>query len=166
MTALGSGRDLSPFTSRQGWESIANTLLDRIGSGRYAGRMPSQDEIAAEFGVSRGTAQRAERRLAARNVIYRVGSAYYVRPEKGALPDPQARVRETLLGQMASGKLRAGDLVPFKQQLAKELDVSSATVSKALTALAADGRVRFQHGIGYYVTHKGAALADREGGQQ
>lgn len=66
---------------------IAATLQHRIETGEYTRKVPSRAEIAAEFGVSLATAQRALGRLSGRGIIAAShGSGHYVR---GPLPAAQ-----------------------------------------------------------------------------
>ncbi len=62
---------------------------------------------------------------------------------------------------VASGALPAGTAVPSVRELARELRVNPATVSKAYQRLTADGALEVRRGEGTYVAERSAgALAD------
>ncbi|MEE4273496.1 MAG: GntR family transcriptional regulator [Thermoanaerobaculales bacterium] len=65
---------------------------------------------------------------------------------------------------VASGALPAGTAVPSVRDLARELRVNPATVSKAYQQLTADGALEVRRGEGTFVTKRSAgALADERG---
>lgn len=87
-------------------------------------------------------------------------------------PTPLYRqVKQILLGRIARGAWRPGELVPAEPKLAQELGVSSGTVRKALDELATENLVVRQQGRGTFVaTHTPASslfhffrLVDAEG---
>jgi GntR family transcriptional regulator len=57
----------------------------------------------------------------------------------------------TVLAEIESGNLVAGDKLPHEPDLAKELGVSRETVNQALTMLARRGYLRRRRGIGTFV---------------
>jgi len=62
---------------------------------------------------------------------------------------------------VASGALPAGTAVPSVRELARELRVNPATVSKAYQRLTADGALEVRRGEGTFVAERSAgALAD------
>ena len=62
---------------------------------------------------------------------------------------------------VASGALPAGAAVPSVRELARELRVNPATVSKAYQLLVADGALEVRRGEGTFVTERSAGtLAD------
>lgn len=78
------------------WHRVYLVLRSRIEAGRYAadGRLPSEHEIVAEFGVARVTARRALAELEAEGWIERApGRGTRLRPEAGV-----REVRATLEG--------------------------------------------------------------------
>lgn len=63
------------------WTTIAATLADEIGAGRYAAgdRLPSEAQLAARFGVNRHTLRRAVAHLADRGIVQsRMGAGVFV----------------------------------------------------------------------------------------
>jgi GntR family transcriptional regulator len=65
---------------------------------------------------------------------------------------------------VASGALPVGTAVPSVRELARELRVNPATVSKAYQRLTADGALEVRRGEGTYVAERpaGAQAAERE----
>jgi len=62
---------------------------------------------------------------------------------------------------VASGALPVGTAVPSVRELARELRINPATVSKAYQRLTADGALEVRRGEGTFVAHRPAgALAD------
>jgi GntR family transcriptional regulator len=91
-SALGPARLLAELTGRSPmplWHRVYLVLRGRIEAGRYApdGRLPSEHEIVAEFGVARVTARRALAELEAEGWIERA-------PGRGTRLRPRAGVRE------------------------------------------------------------------------
>ena len=64
---------------------------------------------------------------------------------------PSERIAADLRRKIETGELRPGDQLPTVAQLARDHDVSSATVSKALASLVAEGLVVTRHGWGSFV---------------
>ncbi len=63
------------------WATIAATLADEIGAGRYAvgDRLPSEAQLAARFGVNRHTLRKAVAHLADRGLVRsRMGAGVFV----------------------------------------------------------------------------------------
>src|SRR5215475_6026815 len=66
------------------WRQIELILLGQIRDGRYAGseRLPSENDLAAQFGVNRHTARQAIAGLVRRGVIFkRKGGGSYLVPD-------------------------------------------------------------------------------------
>jgi GntR family phosphonate transport system transcriptional regulator len=66
------------------WKQIESVLLEQIREGRFAGaeRLPSENDLADQFGVNRHTARRAIAGLVQRGVIFkRKGGGSYLVPE-------------------------------------------------------------------------------------
>jgi len=66
------------------WKQIETSLLQQIKDGRFkgTGRLPSEFDLAAEFGVNRHTARQAIAALVQRGVLFkRKGGGSYVVPE-------------------------------------------------------------------------------------
>ncbi|MFB7248175.1 GntR family transcriptional regulator [Streptomyces populi] len=99
--AVADGRDRSPQPPRSHRE-VADELRSRIRSGelRAGRRMPTQAELADEFGVERGTVRRALRILQSERLLVNAskGSPATVasRPER-ALTGPHSRPQSTMV---------------------------------------------------------------------
>jgi GntR family transcriptional regulator len=61
-------------------------------------------------------------------------------------------VRSSLLSQLRSGRYLSGDKLPNEDGLAKEFDVSRATVREAVQGLIEAGYLDRKHGLGTFVT--------------
>ena len=64
-----------------------------------------------------------------------------------ALP-PYQQVIAHIRGQIESGILASGDLIPSDRQMAAEWGISRATAQKVIAALRAEGLVETEHGVG------------------
>ncbi len=62
------------------------------------------------------------------------------------------RVKQDLARQIEEGTLQPGDLVPSERELCAHYGVSSITVRRALSDLAAEGRLMRQVGVGTFIT--------------
>lgn len=75
------------------------------------------------------------------------------------------QIMDQVRAQIASGRLKAGDLVPSVRQMAVDLAVNMMTVSKAYSRLEADGVLERDRGTGMRVRAVGsvsARVADRQ----
>jgi GntR family transcriptional regulator, transcriptional repressor for pyruvate dehydrogenase complex len=78
---------------RKAYEQVADQLLDMINSGalKPGDRLPSEAELAADFGVSRTTVREAMRILATRNLIQTrkgmAGGHFIVEPTVGSISE-------------------------------------------------------------------------------
>jgi GntR family transcriptional regulator len=64
------------------------------------------------------------------------------------------RVRDELVGRIASGRVEPGGRLPPEPELAEELGVSRATLREALRSLEEDGFVTRTQGAGTYATRR------------
>lgn len=62
------------------------------------------------------------------------------------------QVKDYLLEQIRSGKLKVGEQLPTERELMNTMHVGRATVRSALSELEHDGRVVKRHGIGTFVS--------------
>ena len=62
------------------------------------------------------------------------------------------RVERSIRELIASGQLGPGGRLPSERQLAKQLDAGRTTIRLILTKLAAEGKIRSEHGRGYFIT--------------
>ncbi|MDX6631750.1 MAG: hypothetical protein QOH00_3996, partial [Gaiellales bacterium] len=78
---------------RKAYEQVADQLLQMINSGELkpGDRLPSEAELAADFGVSRTTVREALRILATRNLIHTrkgmAGGHFIVEPTVGSISE-------------------------------------------------------------------------------
>ncbi|MBV1774999.1 histidine utilization repressor [Burkholderiaceae bacterium DAT-1] len=61
-------------------------------------------------------------------------------------------IKRYVLEEIESGRLRAGDLVPSENELARRFDVARMTVNRAIRELAAEGVLTRTQGSGTYVS--------------
>jgi GntR family transcriptional regulator len=73
------------------------------------------------------------------------------------------QIREQLRGQIASGKLKPGDILPGETQICTETGVSRMTARQALAQLANEGLVIRQRGRGTFVAAPKTTLPDMRG---
>ncbi|MEV6482515.1 SAV_2336 N-terminal domain-related protein [Streptomyces sp. NPDC051576] len=128
-----------PVSARPGgraYQLILNALLEQIGSGalRPGDRLPTQRQLAEEFGVSRDTVQRALRELANQGYIeIRQGSGTRVTSvplrNPGIDPEP-APAQEPIEADLAH------ELVEAFASRVVTIDVVAPTLSPFLSALA------------------------------
>jgi DNA-binding GntR family transcriptional regulator len=62
------------------------------------------------------------------------------------------RVERFIRELIASGQLGPGGRLPSERQLAEQLDAGRTTIRLVLMKLATEGKVRSEHGRGYFVT--------------
>lgn len=75
------------------------------------------------------------------------------------------QIMDQVRAQIASGRLKPGDMVPSVRQMAVDLAVNMMTVSKAYSRLEADGVLERDRGMGMRVRALGsvsARVADRQ----
>ena len=63
-------------------------------------------------------------------------------------------VEETLLGQIIAGQFHVGAKLPAERELAKEFDVSTITVNKAISSLVEKGLLVSQPRVGTYISEQ------------
>lgn len=68
------------------------------------------------------------------------------------------RVERSIRELIASGQVGPGGRLPSERQLASDLDAGRTTIRLVLVKLAAEGKIRSEHGRGYFVI--GAANDD------
>jgi GntR family transcriptional regulator, N-acetylglucosamine utilization regulator len=73
------------------------------------------------------------------------------------------QIREQLRGQIASGQLKPGDILPGETQICQETGISRMTVRQALTQLANEGLVIRQRGRGTFVAAPKTVLPGVQG---
>ena len=135
---------------------LADELRSRIDSGALApgAKAPSEAELAAEFGVARGTVRQALESLEASGLLETVpGRGRYVRSPHGDR-QPSARyehVADALRTSIRTGQLMPGDPLPGEHAIAAQHDVARGTVRLALAELEREGLIRTEPGRGRFV---------------
>ena len=153
---LGAGgRPPGPQDPRK-WARVARDLADRIASGDPGpgARLPRTPDLAREPGVSPRVITRAAGKLARDGMVRVVpGHGYYV--TSPAEPDHDqretGRVAAILLGRILNATMRAGSPVPPAAELAAQLGVTRATMTRALASLASQGVLEHPAGKPYRV---------------
>ena len=64
------------------------------------------------------------------------------------------RIKDYLLGEIASGRWKEGDIVPSEQALVRQFGVSRMTVNRAVRELTAEGMLTRRQGAGTYVASR------------
>jgi DNA-binding GntR family transcriptional regulator len=127
----------------QKYQEIAAKLSAQIKSGEYVygDELPSEAELKAQFGVSRGTVRRAFLALERNGLIVtRHGQRRTVAAVIGPGGDPYQAVVDGLTRDIRAGRYVVGvDRVPWKHALATEYGVSSRQAHRALNHLFAIG---------------------------
>jgi DNA-binding GntR family transcriptional regulator len=137
---------------------VAEALRQRIQNGVITDKMPSEAEIASEFGIARTTVRRALASLESEGVIESIAGLGRRVSGNEVQQAPYERVRDDLLARMRDGRLLAGEKMPSEPTLATTYGVSRGTVRRALASLQAAGRVEAKQGVGRVVR-----AADDEG---
>lgn len=69
---------------------------------------------------------------------------------------PYLQIARHIRGQILSGELKDGELVPPTRQIARDWNVAMATATKALTTLRSEGLTRAVPGVGTVVSARGS----------
>ena len=97
------------------WRSIATTLTDEIGQGRYApeDKLPTEAELARRFGVNRHTVRRALGHLGAEGLVHsRRGAGVFVASRPTDYPmGKRVRFHQNLA---AAGRMPAKDILTLE----------------------------------------------------
>jgi DNA-binding GntR family transcriptional regulator len=92
MTGRDSGQRFDPRGPRLVYMLIADDIAAKIADGTYAAeqRLPSETDLAAEYGAARMTARRAIRELRDRSLVETVHGkgTYVVAPGRRRKPEP------------------------------------------------------------------------------
>jgi len=131
-------------------ERFISWLEERIRRGRPGERLPTDDRIAAQFGISKSTVRRLARPYRAAGTLTRIqgkGTFLGSRPEQEEAPSfrpPKSSVRDVadrVLEAIHAGLLRRGQVLPAVKQMVYQLRVSPGTVRKAYRLLEDKGMV-------------------------
>ena len=124
-------------------------IRDAIADGRHAPgtALPSEAELAAEYGVGRKTVRQALAELErAGDIVNRPGRRRRVPGEDQAHDALYERIAARMTADVASGTYRPGAAVPSVSALCSQYDVSRATIRKALDELRRKGVIKHDSG--------------------
>lgn len=131
------------------YQTIAQTLRDQIETGVYnpGDRAPSENGLAARFGVSRPTAARALRELESEGlVVRRAGSGTYVQK---AIPSPSAEAGRSF-GLLVQGLGATEVLDPICTEITRSCQSRGSTVLWGGVSSPSDAVEELDRLAGYY----------------
>ena len=144
-----------PKSSDALYLKIAAALRDRIREGalRPGDKLPSEAGISAEFGVARGTAREALKKLEDDGMVDALPAVgRVVRSTEQADKTPRyRRIAAELIAAIEAGDYPPGSQLPGESQLAERFQASRNTVRSALSELDGRGLVEVVHGKGRIV---------------
>ncbi|MFB9830949.1 GntR family transcriptional regulator [Actinoallomurus acaciae] len=147
-----------PKSSDAIYLKIAAALRERIRSGdlKPGNRFPSEAEVSAEFGVARGTAREALKKLEDDGLVDTVpGIGRIVRSDQEADKTPRyRRIADELIAAIEAGEYPPGSQLPSESQLAERFQSSRNTIRSALGELNGRGLIKVVHGKGRVVLSK------------
>jgi GntR family transcriptional regulator len=130
---------MSPALPLPKYHQIYLVLREQIGEGRFAGGLPGEVALAAQFGVARITVRKALEQLAAEGLIDRARGRGTVPRAPAAAPGHQRMHLTGLLENIVSMGLRTKvrvlscDLLPAADAVAQALQITPGTlVQKAV----------------------------------
>jgi DNA-binding GntR family transcriptional regulator len=139
------------------YEQVADILRSSIRTGQLkpGDPLPSEQAVATEHDVARGTARQALAELEREGLVRtEAGRGRFVAPEPGqavATTTSQQRVAEAIRAAILEGQYPGGRRLPSEQTLATAHNVGRVTVRGALGRLADDGLVEVVAGRGWFV---------------
>jgi DNA-binding GntR family transcriptional regulator len=123
--------------------------------------VPSESELAREFGVARNTVRRALAELERDGLIVALpGRGRVVRDPEQDTVASYRRIAADLRRDIESGVLSPGDRVPSETALMSRYGVSRGAARQGLAVLEAAGLVVARHGKGRFVTDEGRSRSD------
>jgi DNA-binding GntR family transcriptional regulator len=144
-----------PKSSDAVYLKIAAALRDRIRRGELkpGDKLPSEAGISAEFGVARGTAREALKRLEDDGLVDTLPAVgRIVRSEEQADKTPRyRRIAAELMAAIEAGDYPPGSQLPGESQLADKFQASRNTIRSALSDLDGRGLIEVVHGKGRIV---------------
>ncbi|MCO6010559.1 GntR family transcriptional regulator [Actinoallomurus purpureus] len=144
-----------PKSSDAVYLKIAAVLRDRIRGGQLkpGDKLPSEAAVSAEFGVARGTAREALRKLENDGLVDALPAVgRIVRSEEQADKTPRyRRIAAELIAAIETGDYPPGSQLPGEAQLAEQFQASRNTIRSALGELDGRGLVEVVHGKGRIV---------------
>lgn len=151
---------MSPRATAWGaYKTISASLRQRIAQGDFApgALLPSEAELRAEYSVARSTLRRALSELEEERLITVLPGRGRVvaepeKPRSGSRAEPSYRlIAADLRGQIASGELAPGDVLPSEAELTSRYGVSRGTARQAFLELQAAGLIEALQGKGRFV---------------
>jgi DNA-binding GntR family transcriptional regulator len=154
-TNAGRSRVARPKSSDAIYLKIAAALRDRIrGGGLEPGdKLPSEANVSAEFGVARGTAREALKKLEDDGLVDTLpGVGRVVRSAEQTNKTPRyRRIAADLMAAIEAGEYPPGSQLPGESQLAEHFQASRNTIRSALGELDGRGLIEVVHGQGRIV---------------
>ncbi|WP_412763226.1 GntR family transcriptional regulator [Pseudonocardia alni] len=136
-------------TSRRIADELRDRVRDNMGPG---GLLPSEAELAQQYGVARGTVRVALSTLVGEGLIEVVPGVG--RRIVGEAPDrttAYGRIVTEFTEQIRAGMLGQGSPLPSEAKVMQQYGVSRNTVRRAYKVLADAGVVETRHGVGTFV---------------
>ncbi len=131
------------------YERVVQGIREAIASGHYAPgtALPSETELAAEYGVGRKTVRQALAELErGGEVVNRPGRRRQV-PGGQQRPDAlYEKVVARIVDDVSAGRYQPGTSLPSEDALQAEYGVSRTTIRKALNELRTRGLIRHEDG--------------------
>lgn len=139
-----------PKSSDAVYLKIASALRDRIRNGELkpGDKLPSEAAVSAEFGVARGTAREALKKLEDDGLVDTLPAVgRVVRSTENADKTPlYRRIAAELITAIEAGEYPPGSQLPSESQLAERFHASRNTIRSALGELDGRGLVQVLHG--------------------
>jgi DNA-binding GntR family transcriptional regulator len=151
-----------PKSSDAVYLKIAAALHDRIRDGDFkpGDRFPSEAAISAEFGVARGTAREALKKLEDDGLVDTVPGVGRVLHSAGQADKSPLykRIANELITAIEAGEYPPGSRLPGESQLAEQYQASRNTIRSALGELNGRGLIEVVHGKGRIVLARGVDI--------
>jgi DNA-binding GntR family transcriptional regulator len=149
-----------PKSSDAVYLKIAAALRDRIHAGdpKPGDKLPSEAAVSTEFGVARGTAREALKKLEDDGLVDTLpGVGRVVRSTEQADKAPRyRRIAAELVAAIEAGDYPPGSQLPGESQLAEQFQASRNTIRSALGELDGRGLIEVVHGKGRIVLARAA----------
>jgi DNA-binding GntR family transcriptional regulator len=144
-----------PKSSDAVYLKIAAALRDRIHARdlKPGDKLPSEAAVSAEFGVARGTAREALKKLEDDGLVDTLpGVGRVVRSTEQVDKTPRyGRIAAELIAAIEAGEYPPGSQLPGESQLAEQFQASRNTIRSALGELNGRGLIQVVHGRGRVV---------------
>lgn len=135
---------------------IAEVLRERLATAEPGTTIPSEAELAGEFGVARNTVRRALAELERDDLIVTLpGRGRVVRRPGASTTANYRQIATDLQQQITEGNLEPGQRVPSESELMTRYGVSRGTARQGLAVIEAAGLVTAVHGKGRFVNESG-----------